>query len=242
MLQTLTKNSLLIFTNILVFSATIYSLLENQVGNRDAKAFIFPNKIPLTSWNQIESDLAQREALRERSSLVTREGELVKPPITLESGTTITPVKHYHYVKDDLTINVSVSYVVNTRGNVYQLIDTQTGIPNNVLNQQQIKKHNDIGFYSVFQDNDYAYLSSCLDSQGKATVTSQQFSANLNQVKLTPSLLAKWLLGKASIRDRRCVWLHLSIPLQSEVKTSHKILENTWIDLVKWWSPNFPEL
>ena len=224
----------MIFTNILFFTAIIYCLFENEAGKRNVNGFIFPDRtvphlqrdrVSLTSSDRIKRDSAGDEVL-----------------INSESQEKIASVKHYQYIKNNLSISVRVSYVVNTRGNVHQLIATQTDVAENILNQQRIKKHNSLGFYSLFQDNDYAYLSSCLDSQGNTTVTSQQFSENLNQIKINPSLLGKWLVGKASIRDRRCLWFHLSVPLQSEVNNSHAVLENTWIDLVEWWSPNFPPL
>ncbi|MDJ0531169.1 MAG: cyanoexosortase A system-associated protein [Xenococcaceae cyanobacterium MO_207.B15] len=225
-MQTLIKNSLFIFTNIVIGSATIYSLIAPEAGNRTVNSFIFPEQVPLNAWNQIKSNSLS-----------------VKPKITLELGKeSIASVKHYQYSQDDLSIDAKIFYVVDTRGNVNQLIETYTNIAQDVIKQQEIKKYNDIGFYSLFHDRDRAYLSTCLKAQGNTIVTAQQFSASLNQVKITPSLLGNWLLGKASIRDRRCLWIHLSIPLQSEINSTYSILENTWIDLVQWWIPNFPPL
>ena len=225
MINNLPQKSLLVLTNFLVLIASIYCLVENQAGNRNVKDFIFPKEISFANKNLRRSDRV-----------------LVKPSINSESPEKITSIQHYSATKDNFNIEVSISYLVNTRGNIYQLIDTQTNIAETILNQRQIKKHDSIGFYSIFHDKNHAYLSTCLNSQGKTTVTDQQFSANLNQVKITPTLLGKWLLGKASIRDRRCIWLHLSIPIESDINSSYSILESIWIDLVKWWIPNFPEL
>lgn len=232
--QTLVRNFLLIFSTIAVSSATIYSVIKPEAGNRTVNDFIFPNQVSLTAWNQIYSNSVS-----------------AKLQITpQQKQDLIVSAKHYQYIQDNLTMDANISYVVNTRGNVNQLIETYTNISQDILNQQQVKKHNDIGFYLLFYDRDLdspskadrAYLSSCLNSQGTTTVTSQQFSESLNQVKITSSLLGNWLLGKESIRDRRCLWIHLSIPLQSEVSTTYSILENTWINLVQYWIPNFPQL
>lgn len=227
MIQTLAKNSLLIFTNIIVASATIYCFSNQQAGKQSVSSFIFPNQVPLSFWNQ-----------REKKNLSIEELDINfgKQPNAIISG------KRYQYVRDNLIIDADIFYVVNTRGNVSKLIETRTQISEDALNQQKIKKSDDIGFYSIFRDDKFVYLSSCLNPQGKSTVTSKQFSENLNQVKLIPSLLGKWLVGKASIRDRRCLWIHLSLPLNSEISNTEKILESAWLDLVQWWTPNFPQL
>ncbi len=227
MIQTLAKNSLLIFTNIIVASATIYCFSNQQAGKQPVSSFIFPNQVPLSFWNQ-----------REKKNLSIEELNINfgKQPNAIISG------KRYQYVRDNLIIDADIFYVVNTRGNVSKLIETQTQISEDALNQQKIKKSDDIGFYSIFRDDKFVYLSSCLNPQGKSTVTSKQFSENLNQVRLIPSLLGKWLVGKASIRDRRCLWIHLCLPLNSEINNTEEILESVWLDLAQWWTPNFPQL
>jgi cyanosortase A-associated protein len=52
-----------------------------------------------------------------------------------------------------------------------------------------------------------------------------------------------WLLGKASIRDRRCLWTQLSIPVtELEPKQAYLILEKSWQEWYQWWQPRFPSL
>lgn len=226
LIQNSLRNSLLLLINITVASATIYLWLEPEAGNRRVSSFIFPEQVSINNWQQTQN-----------GSLPT------KLPINLaQKSELIKSVKHYQYAQNDLTLDAKIFYIVNTRGNVNQLIETYTNIEPNNLKQQQVKKQQDIGTYLLFHDRDRAYLSSCLNASGTTTVTPQQFSENLNQVRLTPKLLGNWLLGKASIRDRRCLWLHLSIPLQSDINRTYAILENTWIDLSQWWIPQFPPL
>ncbi len=227
MIQNLGRNSLLILTNIALISATLYSWVEPQVGNRTVKSFTFPDSIPLAAWNQIKHNPVP---LKTQINLEEKAEDLIES------------AKYYQYIQDNITIDVSLFYVVNTRGNLNKLIATHTNISQEIISKQQVKQYGNIGSYSLFYEGDRAYLSSCLNPQGSTTVTSQQFSARLNQVKITPNLIGKWLLGKASIRDRRCLWMHLSLPLSSEVNDADRILENTWRELVQWWIPNFPKL
>ena len=226
MIHNLVKNSLLILTNIALVSATLYSWIEPEVGNRTVKSFHFPDYVSLTNWKQIKNDSVP-----------------IKPQVNPEQKEDlITSAQSYQYIQDNVTVDVSLFYVVNTRGNINQLIETHTNISQQVISKQQVKQYRDMEFYSLFYDGDRAYLSSCLNPQGTTTVTSRQFSEHLNQVNISPSLMGKWLLGKASIRDRRCLWIHLSLPLSSEFNDPDQILENTWRELVQWWIPNFPEL
>ena len=116
--------------------------------------------------------------------------------------------------------------------------------------RQQVKKISGIGSYLLVEaENSHhkpkhiIYLSSCLTSFGDSIAEQKEFSAVLNQVRLTPELLWNWLWGKGSIRDRRCLWINLALPTQDrELEHNYENLEQVWRELNRWWKPRFPQL
>jgi cyanosortase A-associated protein len=82
-----------------------------------------------------------------------------------------------------------------------------------------------------------AYLDACINSRGGSTFTEEQFRANRIQYDVQFNRLLPWLLGQQELRDQRCLWTHLSIPLnQSSPESSYHILENAWFS---WYSGGF---
>jgi cyanosortase A-associated protein len=106
------------------------------------------------------------------------------------------------------------------------------------------------GNYVVFSDQDRAYLASCINPRGGSTVTGQQFMHNRNTYDITPSRIGLYLLGMTDLRDTRCLFTIMSIPLKTKKSDNQSInsldniyqkLENTWTDWYQNWGNNFPE-
>lgn len=86
-----------------------------------------------------------------------------------------------------------------------------------------------------------AYLDACINPQGGSTFTSDLFDANRIRYDLQFARLLPWLLGHQELRDKRCLWTHLSIPLDRSSSDAYVSLEQAWFSWHKWWSSRFPK-
>ena len=220
------RNHFLAFTCIGFCLATVYSFLQPTVGNRQVSSFSFPDRIPLKSWQFVNT-----------KSISNRQLEKDKQEKLIAWG------KSYIYSKDNLSLEVEMLYLVGTRGNVHSVLEKQVAIPANLLKKANVRKLEDIGFYLHFHDRHKAYLSSCINPRGNTSVTQKQFSQNRYIHDLKYSLLLSWLFGQATIRDRRCLLTNLSISLEDlQPEIANKILREVWQDWYLWWQPRFPSL
>ncbi len=205
---------------------TAYSFIEPTAGNRQAASFIFPDSVTLNSWQPKAG-----ESLTEEKTEIENKQDLIQSS------------RSYTYSKDGILLRVEIRYLVGTRGDISNLIQEQTGIPPAVIKQAEEQQLAGVGFHTRFVYQDRAYLSSCINPSGSSTVTGKQFSQNLYANSLNYDLLLAWLLGKASIRDRRCLWTQLSIPVtELESEKAYSILEKAWQEWYGWWQPRFPSL
>ncbi|BAU63916.1 unknown protein [Stanieria sp. NIES-3757] len=220
------QTSLLATTCLSITLLTIYSWLSPTAGKREVKAFTFPNQIPLNSWQ-----------------LVTTKSLPLSNFKTLEQSDRITAAKHYSYFKNDIPLEIEMRYLVGTQGNIIELINQQKSISKQVLENADLEEIPGIGYYILFDHDERAYLSACINSRGNTTVTPQQFSHNRYSQDLSSSLILPWLQGKDSLRDIRCLWVELSIPIKkSTTSTAYQTLTKAWIDWYYWWQPRFPSL
>lgn len=220
------RSSLLAATCAGICIVTAYSFIEPTAGNRQAASFVFPDSVPLNSWQSIASE-----------SLIHEKTEREDNQDFIKSG------KVYTYSKDDIPLRIEMRYLVGTRGDIDNLIQEQTTIPLEIIKQGEEKQLEGIGFHTLFVYQDRAYLNSCINPSGNSTVTGKQFSQNLYANSFNYNVLLAWLLGKASIRDRRCLWTQLSIPIiESEPEKTYSILENSWQEWYQWWQSRFPSL
>lgn len=146
--------------------------------------------------------------------------------------------KNYTYQKQQQTLNIEMRYFVDTNGNLKDFITSQTGELSTVLQEDD-----DRGSYGVYTHNDKAYLSACINPRGKSTVTSDEFNRNLMAYDTRLSNIVPWLLGQAEFRDKRCLWAHLSLPLNNNisVQDSYGNLETAWFDWYDHWQVNYPQ-
>lgn len=220
------RSSFLAATCAGVCLVTAYSFIDPTAGNRQVASFMFPDSVPLNSWQPTAS-----ESLTEKKTEIENNQDLIK------SG------KGYTYTKDGIPLNVEIRYLVGTRGDINNLIQEQTEIPLEVVKQAEEQQLEGVGFHTRFVYQDDAYISSCINPSGGSTVTGKQFTQNLYADSFNYNVLLAWLLGKASIRDRRCLWTQLSIPvIESEPEKAYSILEKTWQQWYQWWQPRFPPL
>lgn len=212
-----------IVTNI----AAAYALITPTAGNQPVAEFKFPQYIKLNSQPQII-------ALN-----VTPSIDADTPKNQPEK---IRAKQKYQYISQKPAIEFEVSYLVNTRGDVVNYLHQYTDLPPEAIEQQQIAKIPNVGDHILLNHSDRAYLSSCISPRSLSSVTQQQFSQYRYQNDLKLSVIWNWLQGKASIRDRRCLWVNLSTPIVSNPQAAYQTLEKTWQEFYHWWLPNFPQL
>jgi len=184
----------------------------------------FPAVVPLSGW---QSQVATASTTKSKDNQL------------------FSKTKYYRYTQGkNYQLDVNMHYVVGTSGNSQLFIKNSTSIPLNTNQLDLITRYQPkIGYYQLFTYQNQAHLISCINSQGESTVTSEQFFHNRNIYDLQPNNILLWLAAQRDLRDRRCLWSHLSVSLDRvSTDESYRQLEKNWFALAKWWSPRFPLL
>ncbi|MEH2364420.1 cyanoexosortase A system-associated protein [Nostoc sp.] len=179
----------------------------------------FPENIALNSWQQIKVKSWSKQ--KSDTQIIAE----------FESG------KDYSYTKNNLPLELQMRYVINTRGELNPFL--QQSSKNLVKDSQKnIRYVKGIGYYELYSDSKQAYLTACINPRGGSTVNSNQFMQNRYTYDLTWNRLLPWFLGKEVLRDNRCIWTQLSIPLNGVVNSKvYPVLESFWAEnYVAWQS------
>lgn len=176
--------------------------------------YAFPQTVPLPDWRTVSEPIAARNQQR------------------------------YRYIRGQDSLDVEMRYLVDTNGDFKQFIEDHTSIAapaNQIL--QAVRYREGVGFYGLSHYQGRAYLSACIPPVGESTVTREQFRRTLTAYDRQPSRLLAWLLAQGDLRDRRCLWSHLSTPTAGRSpEAAYQTLEATWFVWYKWWKPRFPQL
>jgi len=139
-------------------------------------------------------------------------------------GKLVLPGREYRYIQNDL--DIKMRYEVETDGDFKEFIKKHTDIRFRSINHL-MRQHEQLGFYGLFVYQKRAYLNACINSRGGSTFTKEQFNYNRIHRDTQFNRLLAWLLSKP-LRDKRCLWTHLSIPLNRSSPESAYVLENAW--------------
>ena len=208
-----------------VFFFLVRAILMPVAGKSAVVPFVFPAAVPLPEWQ-----------LKNSRPLVV--------PIT--EAPSYLSGRQYQYVKNDLTLDIEMRYIVNTKGDVKSFLQNYSFTPPSFNKSLFLRHQEKVGFYSLFAYQQRAYLSACINSRGGSTVTDVQFRQNRDIYDSIYNLrfkdrLIPWLQGRGSIRDMRCLWAHLSMPIKnSSPKDAYQTLEKAWLDWYQSWHPRFP--
>ncbi len=218
---------LLIFTFVNVLLVFGRSILDPAVGKRTITPFVFPSVVPLPQWQLLEGHPLENHTVE-------------RPPF----GKVVLSGRQYHYIQNGLPLDIEMRYEVGKEADVKQLTKENTAIQFSVAQPLiVVRQRAGLGFYGLFVYQKRAYLDACINSRGGSTFTKEQFRSNRIHYDLQLNRLIPWLLGQQELRDQRCLWTHLSIPLnQSSPESSYHILENAWFSWYEWWRPRFPKL
>ncbi|MDJ1184683.1 cyanoexosortase A system-associated protein [Roseofilum casamattae] len=140
--------------------------------------------------------------------------------------------KVYRYRQGDRVLEIEMRQITYADGN----IDNYLQKYHNIKPLLTVKQEPEVGFYSLFVDSEKAYLSSCINLHGESTVTAEQFAHNRNTDDLQLHRILSWLLGQSDLRDWRCLWVNLSIPLDNySQEETYLRLEQAWFKWYNWW-------
>lgn len=224
------RQSLLLVLCTGAIGALGYAMISNPTKSslQAPTAFDFPQQVPLADVPMLGSQAA--------TAHLFKNGRIANG-------------RFYHYQHTPHPIDIEIRYITDGVANLPHLpslLEAFTTIPPTAIqNSSTLKERADIGFYSLFVDRQTAYLSTCINPQGIATVTGDQFIANT-----TPSLVSNhfqfdrvlpWLLGRQTLRDSRCLWTLLSTPIDAAAPdATMKTLETVGINWIRWWQAHFP--
>jgi cyanosortase A-associated protein len=197
---------------IIMTLITLGTFFFPQIGRRQVQPLNFPSQLSLNGWK------------REKSSPIVEEKDPVNKYIQkFRSG------QRYQYRQNGTPVTVELRHIGGTFGNVGNFISTYRDLGDAY---QGGKEHSldGIGRYKLFSDQTHAYLSACITSQGKSTIGLSGFvrKMNRNLLKLNPRLLSG-MIGKQSLRERNCLWVNLSTPLETDSpEKSYSLLESVF--------------
>jgi cyanoexosortase A len=200
-------------------------------SKRPLSAAIFPDalamrsgRIALNSWQQVKfKPLGQQK---------------YKIPMT-DKFVLVDVAQDYSYLKNSQKLELQMRYVMNTRGdqNPFLLQLSQDLVKDSQNNRRQLKG---VGYYALYSDSKQAYLTACINPRGGSTLTSSQFMQNRYKYDLTLNRLLPWVLGQDVLRDDRCIWTQLSVPLNGLLATDiYTVLESVWNDNYGTWQSLF---
>ena len=210
-----------------VGSAIARTLLVPAAESRPVTPYALPATVPLPGWH-LESSRP-----------------LAPPARTADVSNLAISGRRYNYHQPGLSLQVYTWYLATTSGDVkyYNRSHKFSSVPpSSVPLVLALRHHNELGYYYGFIHGERAYLSTCLNPRGPATVTEVQFRRNRYLYDLSWHRLLPWLLGQGKLHDRRCLWTHLSLPVAaSTTESTFAALEQAGENWADWWRSRFPQ-
>lgn len=201
-----------------VLFVLIKSILFPSSSQSAVTSFIFPITVPLPQWQLLDS-----------------------VPLKITDDPTFLSSRRYRYQQNRISLNIDMHYIIHSSG------DVKDFLKKHIFSQESaasvlIRQKSGVGFHALFTYQEKAFLSSCINPRGGSTVTFDQFRENRNTYDVQLGRLLLWLLGFKELRDFRCMWNVLSVPLKTaKPEEAYPILESAWFSWYSWWEPRFPQ-
>ncbi|MFW6296206.1 MAG: hypothetical protein ACOC04_03335, partial [Halothece sp.] len=114
-------------------------------------------------------------------------------------------------------VTVALRFFSPTFGNVENYLRRSYGSSQQeAYREGENRNISSLGNYQVFNDGETAYLTACITPEGKSTVSVSDYVSQTNATVFHPKGILPRLTGERSLRERRCLWVHLSTPLEGE--------------------------
>ncbi len=218
-----------VFCLIAVFTSTCIaisiSIFTPNFKNRPK--FQFPNQISLTNW-QFRSSNNLDNVLKSASK-----------------NNAIAAKKYFYVSSTKDTLQIDALYIDGIVSLPKSLEILGLKYSSNSLNIRYLKS---VGYYALFVDQERAYLSACINPYGDTTVTEDQFINN--RYNTTSNRIGSYLLGVTNLRDHRCLFTTISMPLENpklvnqstnSLAKMHQKLEKAWTNWYQNWQDDFPK-
>lgn len=204
-----------LFTGVLF--VLVKSILFPHSSQSVATPFVFPTTVPLPQWQLLDS-----------------------VPLKITDDPTFLASRRYRYQQNRISLNIDMHYIIHSSGDVKDFLKKHI-FSQKAATSLVIRQKSGVGFHALFTYQGNAFLSSCINPRGGSTVTFDQFRQNRNTYDMQPGRLLLWLLGLKELRDFRCMWNVLSVPLKTaKPEETYPILESAWFFWYSWWVPRFP--
>lgn len=211
--------SLLVTMAFSILFVLLKSFESSSLEERKVAQFVFPETIPLREWQQ------------EASTSTDRQMAVFPEEISR---------KDYRYIQDNFSLDIQMRYLTHSNGDVQRLVKEYAKLDSRQL-APIIRQQAGIGFYGLFVHQEQAALSACINPQGGSTFSAKQFLQNQIRFDLLKRRFISWLLAGEKLRDRRCLWVKLSVPLkEASPQDTYATLERAWFNWYRWWRPRFP--
>jgi cyanosortase A-associated protein len=154
-------------------------------------------------------------------------------PEQLSGNDAIVSAKRYQWTQENSTLEVENRYLINTDGNLNRLLERYKRIPiSSASLSVAIREKPGIGFYGISSFQEKSYLDACINRRRGSTFTQAQFIANQTRYSLDPRQMVALLWGQERLNDRRCLWVHVALPLdRTSPKSTEARLEEAWFSL-----------
>lgn len=196
------------------------SILYPANSNQTFTPFEFPSTVPLSGWQPGES------------SSVTRTNDVL-----------FVTARNYQYIQEDLSLDIKMYYLIMGKEINIKDFTKKYAYGDFIPGKVSLRQQEQIGFYSFWNTEERVNLGACINPRGGSTVTGDQFRQNHNIHDLRFSRILLWLVGRVPLRDWRCLWTILSVPLETgkSPEEVYPMLEQAWFSWYKWWQPRFPQ-
>lgn len=197
------------------------SILYPENGDRTISAFDFPTTVPIKGWQALEST-----------------------PVTANKDALFLSGSNYQFGQNDTSLQIEIYYLIVDEQSGMQNFIKKHGFGDWVPGKVTMQQNNSVGFYGFWQSEEQVNLSGCISPYGGTTLTAEQYGQQQNKNALKISRIIPWVLGTDSLRDMRCLWTNISVPIQpgESQEKLYPILEKVWFSWYEWWQPRFPQL
>ena len=206
------KRRLFLLGTWLGIIVTAIYLIATQSNISIHNSINLPDKLPLNQWQQ-----TQVTSVRDSESDKN--------------------FKTFNYINKTEPIELQIRYILNGKAYDDKPFIEATN-PKLDLNKLQKIYSPVVGYFTLYDDGNKAYLTSCINPRGSGTIDFAQFMQNRYKYDFSSDRILPWLFGQNVLRDDRCLWTQLSVPLnKASASDIYPVLESLWLEnYTKWQS------